>query len=48
VDTVLLEDPAGNPVELFEPRSGYHERASGRPELRHPDDAYRTTEEETK
>jgi catechol 2,3-dioxygenase-like lactoylglutathione lyase family enzyme len=26
VDTVLLEDPAGNLVELFEARSGYHER----------------------
>jgi catechol 2,3-dioxygenase-like lactoylglutathione lyase family enzyme len=27
VDTILLQDPAGNLVELFEPRSGYHERA---------------------
>jgi catechol 2,3-dioxygenase-like lactoylglutathione lyase family enzyme len=26
VDTILLEDPAGNPIELFEPRAGYHER----------------------
>lgn len=26
VDTVLLEDPSGNPVELFSPRAGYHER----------------------
>ena len=26
VDTALLEDPAGNPVELFQPRAGYHER----------------------
>ena len=26
VDSVLLEDPAGNPVELFQPRAGYHER----------------------
>ena len=26
VDTVLLEDPAGNPIELFQPRGGYHER----------------------
>jgi catechol 2,3-dioxygenase-like lactoylglutathione lyase family enzyme len=26
VDTVLIEDPAGNLVELFEARSGYHER----------------------
>lgn len=24
----LLEDPSGNPVELFEPIAGYHERAS--------------------
>jgi catechol 2,3-dioxygenase-like lactoylglutathione lyase family enzyme len=26
VDTVLLADPAGNPVELFQPRGGYRER----------------------
>jgi catechol 2,3-dioxygenase-like lactoylglutathione lyase family enzyme len=26
VDSVLLEDPAGNLVELFEARTGYHER----------------------
>ncbi len=26
VDTVLLQDPAGNLVELFQPRTGYHER----------------------
>ena len=26
VDTALLADPSGNPVELFEPRTGYHER----------------------
>jgi catechol 2,3-dioxygenase-like lactoylglutathione lyase family enzyme len=30
VDTALLEDPAGNPVELFEPRAGYHERSGRR------------------
>ena len=24
---VLLEDPSGNPIELFEPARGYHERA---------------------
>jgi catechol 2,3-dioxygenase-like lactoylglutathione lyase family enzyme len=24
---VLLEDPSGNPIELFEPAGGYHERA---------------------
>jgi catechol 2,3-dioxygenase-like lactoylglutathione lyase family enzyme len=28
VDTVLLADPSGNPVELFEPRAGYHERTT--------------------
>jgi catechol 2,3-dioxygenase-like lactoylglutathione lyase family enzyme len=27
VNTILLEDPSGNLVELFEPRRGYHERA---------------------
>ena len=32
VNTVLLEDPAGNPVELFQPRSGYHERATNEEE----------------
>lgn len=26
VRTVLVEDPSGNPVELIEPMSGYHER----------------------
>jgi catechol 2,3-dioxygenase-like lactoylglutathione lyase family enzyme len=26
VRQVLLEDPSGNPIELFEPASGYHER----------------------
>jgi catechol 2,3-dioxygenase-like lactoylglutathione lyase family enzyme len=26
VRQVLLEDPFGNPIELFEPASGYHER----------------------
>jgi catechol 2,3-dioxygenase-like lactoylglutathione lyase family enzyme len=30
VDTLLLEDPSGNPIELFEPRSGYHERKETR------------------
>ncbi len=29
VRQALLEDPSGNPVELFEPLAGYHERASG-------------------
>jgi catechol 2,3-dioxygenase-like lactoylglutathione lyase family enzyme len=28
VDTALVADPAGNLVELFEPRAGYHERTS--------------------
>ncbi len=27
VRQALLEDPSGNPVELFEPLAGYHERA---------------------
>ncbi len=26
VRQVLLEDPSGNPIELFEPTAGYHER----------------------
>jgi hypothetical protein len=26
VRQALLEDPSGNPVELFEPLAGYHER----------------------
>jgi catechol 2,3-dioxygenase-like lactoylglutathione lyase family enzyme len=26
VRQVLLEDPSGNPIELFEPTTGYHER----------------------
>jgi catechol 2,3-dioxygenase-like lactoylglutathione lyase family enzyme len=29
VRLVLVEDPAGNPVELFEPLAGYHERTQG-------------------
>jgi catechol 2,3-dioxygenase-like lactoylglutathione lyase family enzyme len=29
VAQILLEDPSGNPVELFEPRAGYHERTHG-------------------
>jgi catechol 2,3-dioxygenase-like lactoylglutathione lyase family enzyme len=28
VDTALLADPSGNPVELFQPRAGYHERTT--------------------
>jgi catechol 2,3-dioxygenase-like lactoylglutathione lyase family enzyme len=27
----VIEDPAGNPVELFEPLAGYHERIPGGP-----------------
>lgn len=27
IRAVLLEDPSGNPIELFEPARGYHERA---------------------
>jgi catechol 2,3-dioxygenase-like lactoylglutathione lyase family enzyme len=26
VDSILLQDPAGNLVELFQPRTGYHQR----------------------
>jgi catechol 2,3-dioxygenase-like lactoylglutathione lyase family enzyme len=29
VRLALIEDPAGNPVELFEPLAGYHERSEG-------------------
>lgn len=46
VDTVLLQDPAGNPVELIAPRTGYHERASHERRQGRPDDASTTTEEE--
>jgi catechol 2,3-dioxygenase-like lactoylglutathione lyase family enzyme len=28
VDTALLADPSGNPVELLEARAGYHERTT--------------------
>jgi catechol 2,3-dioxygenase-like lactoylglutathione lyase family enzyme len=42
VSTVLLEDPAGNPVELFEPGVGYHER----PSRRFSAEGSTTTEEE--
>ena len=44
VNSALLEDPAGNPVELIEPRSGYHERASAEPRFR--EDPSTTNEEE--
>lgn len=43
VSTVLLEDPAGNPVELFEPQAGYHER----PTRTVPAEASNTIEEES-
>ena len=29
VRQILIEDPSGNPVELFEPLAAYHERAAG-------------------
>jgi catechol 2,3-dioxygenase-like lactoylglutathione lyase family enzyme len=29
VRLALIEDPAGNPIELFEPLAGYHERTGG-------------------
>jgi hypothetical protein len=31
VRQALLEDPSGNPVELFEPLAAYHEREPPRP-----------------
>lgn len=46
VDSVLLQDPAGNPLELFEPRAGYHERARADAQPRRPDVRSRTEEEE--
>lgn len=47
VDTILLEDPAGNPVELFRPRTGYHERAATGPRApTRPTDVTHTTPEE--
>jgi catechol 2,3-dioxygenase-like lactoylglutathione lyase family enzyme len=45
VATVLLQDPAGNPIELIEPRAGYHERARGRARPTCPDDPSRQSEE---
>ena len=39
VNTILVEDPAGNLVELFEPRPGYHERGAGDRPTRTRDDA---------
>jgi catechol 2,3-dioxygenase-like lactoylglutathione lyase family enzyme len=29
VRLAVIEDPAGNPVELFEPQAAYHERIGG-------------------
>jgi catechol 2,3-dioxygenase-like lactoylglutathione lyase family enzyme len=43
VDTVLLQDPAGNPVELIKARTGYHERTSRGTQLPSPS---MTTEED--
>src|SRR5262249_17765485 len=43
---VLLHDPAGNLVELFEPATGYHERTQGqssRPRARAVSETRRTT-----
>jgi catechol 2,3-dioxygenase-like lactoylglutathione lyase family enzyme len=36
VSSALLQDPAGNPVELFEPSAGYHERATETPPQEEP------------
>jgi catechol 2,3-dioxygenase-like lactoylglutathione lyase family enzyme len=46
VSTILLEDPAGNPVELFEPGPGYHERGTKGEVARGPLDPLTPTEEE--
>jgi catechol 2,3-dioxygenase-like lactoylglutathione lyase family enzyme len=46
VNTILLQDPAGNPVELIEPRGGYHERPRRHTEPREPDGPSSTTKEE--
>jgi predicted enzyme related to lactoylglutathione lyase len=32
VQNALIEDPSGNPIELFEPLTGYHERRPGGPQ----------------
>jgi catechol 2,3-dioxygenase-like lactoylglutathione lyase family enzyme len=32
VAVAILADPSGNPIELFEPRSGYHERHRDEPQ----------------
>ena len=46
VASALLQDPAGNPVELIEPRRGYHERARRGSEVRAPQRPSTTTKEE--
>jgi catechol 2,3-dioxygenase-like lactoylglutathione lyase family enzyme len=46
VDTVVLLDPAGNPIELIEPRIGYHERPSRDTPLPDPHTPSTTTEED--
>jgi catechol 2,3-dioxygenase-like lactoylglutathione lyase family enzyme len=38
VNMVLIEDPAGNLVELFEPRAGYHERGTTGEPMQRPSD----------
>jgi catechol 2,3-dioxygenase-like lactoylglutathione lyase family enzyme len=48
VDTALVQDPAGNPVELIEPRPGYHERGGAGTRLGSPDRPTNTTEEESR
>jgi catechol 2,3-dioxygenase-like lactoylglutathione lyase family enzyme len=46
VSSVLLADPAGNQIELFEPRAGYHGRDAGH-EAPSPDDPATTTQEDS-
>lgn len=46
VSTALLEDPAGNPVELFEARQGYHERGMPRQSSPHEHPPSKAKEEE--
>jgi catechol 2,3-dioxygenase-like lactoylglutathione lyase family enzyme len=46
VDTALVQDPAGNPVELIEPRPGYHERGGAGAQPGRADRPTTTTEEE--
>ena len=48
VDTILLQDPAGNPVELFQPRRGYHERSRSPGTPIHEDDQSTRSEQREK